>query len=121
MICPQATNGVEGIISAAKELREAGVENVLVTRGADGMSLFYEDKALFASAPPVEVASTVGAGDSSLAGFAVGFVRQQSIRDCVRLAAACGTAAVMREGTRLANRVAAEELLDKITLEEVAL
>lgn len=120
-ICPQAANGVDGIIAAAKQLRQAGVENVLVTRGPDGMMLFCEDKVITASAPAVEVASTVGAGDSALAGFAVGFVRQMPVEDCLRMAAASGTAAVMQEGTRLATRAAAEELLDKVTLEEVAL
>jgi fructose-1-phosphate kinase PfkB-like protein len=43
------------------------------------------------------------------------------VEDCLRMAAASGTAAVMQEGTRLATRAAAEELLDKVTLEEVAL
>lgn len=119
LLYPKAEQGFDGIVSAGKKLREDGVENVLITLGGDGMLLFYEDGILRANAPTVEVASTVGAGDSSLAGFALGFVEQKSPSECLRLAAACGTATVMQEGTKLASHADALSLYEQVTVEEV--
>ena len=61
----------------------------------------------------------MGAGDSSLAGFIIGFIKECAVEECVRLAAACGTACVMREGTSLATRETADAVKDLITVEKL--
>ena len=46
-----------------------GVGAALVTLGGAGAVLVDDDEAWYANTPPVQVRSTVGAGDSALAGY----------------------------------------------------
>ncbi len=57
------------VLEAAKEVWAGGVGNVLVSLGADGAILLDGEGALHADTPPFTPRSTVGAGDSLLAGF----------------------------------------------------
>lgn len=57
------------VLDAAGEVRERGAVTVLVSLGADGAILLGEGGVLHAGAPPFAPRSTVGAGDSLLAGF----------------------------------------------------
>lgn len=103
---------------AVKTLQAAGVENVLLTLGGDGMVLYNGDAVIRAVSPRIEVKSTVGAGDSSLAGFIVGNEKGYSLADCVRLACACGTACAMQDGTAVATAKTAEPLYTQIEIKE---
>lgn len=120
-ILPLTDTSMPSVIAAARRLHEAGVENVLVSLGADGLVCVNDQGAVHAYAPPVEIKSTVGAGDSALAGFMIGSVKDYGVEECVRLAAACGTACVLQEGTALATRETAFALLDSIEVERVPL
>src|SRR5918998_4603973 len=60
------------VVDAAAEIRKRGVGTVLVSLGGDGALLVNADEVLHGWAPPVRVRSTVGAGDSTLAGFLPG-------------------------------------------------
>ena len=101
----------------AKALLSVGVEQVLLTLGADGMVLLAENGTVVADAPQVKVKSTVGAGDSALAGFIVGFVKGHPAAECVRLASACGTSCAQCDGTGVATKDAAMACLPSITVE----
>lgn len=92
---------------------------VLVSLGGGG--LLYENGgevpiSLCALVPTVEVKSTVGAGDTTLAGFLAALCFEKPIEKAVRFAAACGTASVMLEGTQAITRAEAEEMFNQITL-----
>ncbi len=95
---------IDDVADAARVLRDSGVENVVVSLGGNGLVCVSGDRMIRAAVPQVEVKSTVGAGDSALAGFIVGFVKEYELPECVRLAAACGTACAMRDGTLLATK-----------------
>ena len=69
----------------------------------------------------MEAKSTVGAGDSALAGFLIGTVKEYGVEECVRLASACGSACVMQDGTALATRDVAFSLMDGIAVERLPL
>ncbi|MBQ9985372.1 MAG: 1-phosphofructokinase family hexose kinase [Oscillospiraceae bacterium] len=85
------------IAAAARELRERGVGNVLVSRGGEGALLAAEDGNLYKiCAPKVEVVSTVGAGDSFLAGFVAGYDR--GFEFALALATAAGSATAANDG-----------------------
>ena len=81
--------------------------------------LVNETGSVMAHVPHVEVKSTVGAGDSSLAGFLIGYVRGSTPEECVRMAAACGTATVTRDGTDLGDAERVEALITQITVEQL--
>lgn len=55
--------------AAHRVRREFGPAAVLLTLGASGAVLATEDGSWFAASPPIVPVSTVGAGDSSLAGY----------------------------------------------------
>lgn len=82
----------------AQTLRDSGVGTVLVSLGEDGALLVDADGVRRAYAPPVDVRSTVGAGDSTLAGF---LAAGASGDDALRMAVAFGTAAVTLPGSAM--------------------
>lgn len=77
---------------------ELPVTTVLVSLGAQGALLIQNGEAWHATAPPVDVRSTVGAGDALLAGFLHAGAKGP---DALRTAVAYGTAAVALEGSRM--------------------
>lgn len=91
---------------AAAELQRRGAMNVLVSLGGDGALLldangeYHRAKAL-----PVVPMNTVGAGDSTVAGFLAGVVRGYGY--ALKLAMACGGATAASEGTATEDRIQA--------------
>ncbi len=69
-------------------------------------------------APTVRVLSTIGAGDSLVAGIATGFANEQGLVDAIRLGIAAGTATVMTEGTELCNPAVVNELLPLVAVDD---
>ncbi len=68
-------NTLEEAIPYAKELQERGARNVLVSMGGLGAVLVAEDGTIYSSAAiKGNVVSTVGAGDSMVAGFIAGYL-----------------------------------------------
>ncbi|AMM22032.1 1-phosphofructokinase [Frondihabitans sp. PAMC 28766] len=59
----------DAAVAGARLLQARGVGAVLLTLGAQGAVLVDGDGAWFAAAPAITALSTVGAGDSSLAGY----------------------------------------------------
>jgi 6-phosphofructokinase 2 len=55
-------------------------------------------------APTVKRLSTVGAGDSMVAGMVWSMQQGRSLDECVAMGVACGTAATMNPGTQLFRR-----------------
>lgn len=79
------------IAGAAAGLREGGIANVLVSLGGRGAFLASSDGNIYrVTAPQVNVVSTVGAGDSFLAGFLAG--EEQGPQFALSLATAAGSA-----------------------------
>lgn len=92
---------LDEIADAATRLHRHGITNVLVTLGASGAVLVDADGVWYATAPYIEVASTVGAGDSSVAGFILADLAGRSSADCLASAVAYGSAAASLPGTSL--------------------
>ena len=63
---------------------------------------------------PVEARSTVGAGDSTLAGIVLGLSRGLPLRDAVRFGMAAGAAALLGSGTQLCRRSDVERLCKEV-------
>lgn len=90
--------------AAALRLRAQGVEHVLLSRGAEGVSWFGPDIALQAQPPRVEVVSTVGAGDSLLAATLHGLLAGWPAERSLRLATAIAAQAVTQVGFGIHDR-----------------
>ncbi len=87
---------VGDVVEAAREVIDAGTRAVLVSLGAHGAMLVAEQHSWWAGGAPLVPLSTVGAGDSTLAGFIAG---DGSAADRLRRAVAFGRAAVLLPGT----------------------
>jgi len=86
------------VLDAAAELRRAGARDVLASLGADGAVLVDQTGAWHGYAPVAVPRSTVGAGDSMLAGFLAGGGRgPKALAEGV----AWATAAVSLPGSRM--------------------
>ncbi|SDB08605.1 1-phosphofructokinase [Pseudomonas sp. NFACC23-1] len=83
---------------AAQHLHVQGVEHVVISHGADGVNWFSVGAALHASPPKVSVASTVGAGDSLLAGMLHGLLSADTPEQTLRTATAIAAMAVTQIG-----------------------
>jgi len=87
--------------TAARRLVADGAGAVLLTLGGAGAVLVDGETAWHATPPPVDVVSTVGAGDSSLFGYVLGDLRGLGPADRLRLAVAYGSAAAGLPGTTM--------------------
>ena len=90
--------------AARKVIQEEYAEWVAVSMGADGAWLVSMNEAYFCEAPKVEKKSTVGAGDSMVAGMTYMFSQNASPEEALRFGVCCGSAATMNEGTQLFDK-----------------
>jgi 6-phosphofructokinase 2 len=92
-------------VEAARELIARGVsETVVVSLGARGVLLVTAESHETFPALDVPVRSAVGAGDSMVAGIAVGLLRGYDLRAALCLGTAAGAATVLRPGSELGHR-----------------
>ena len=73
----------------------------------------------YATAPSVEVRSTVGAGDSSLAGFVKSMMAGKGVVHGLKSAVAFGTAACMVDGTQPPHKLTVCNLLSQVQVQEL--
>jgi 6-phosphofructokinase 2 len=115
-----ALSGVESlelnqVDDAALEIIAKGMcEVVVVSLGPQGALLVTRDGFEHIPAPMVKKQSTVGAGDSMVAGMTYGLSQQKSFREIVQLGVACGSAATMNRGTELFHPKDVKKLLQWI-------
>ncbi|KAF2419395.1 1-phosphofructokinase family hexose kinase [Microbacterium sp. B35-30] len=88
------------VLDVARSLVPTRVGAALVTLGARGAVLVTADGAWTAGPPPIQVVSTVGAGDSSLAGYVLAATRQAGPEERLRHAIRYGAAAASLPGTQ---------------------
>ena len=88
--------------SAARQvLRDGFAEIAAVSMGPLGAWLITKSEQFFAPAPDVPKRSTVGAGDSMVAGITYMLQKGGSLLDAISMGVACGSAATMNEGSQL--------------------
>ncbi|WP_138760353.1 1-phosphofructokinase family hexose kinase [Modestobacter altitudinis] len=99
---PEQTVGADpdAALSAVATLHERGVAEVLLTLGGDGAVLSTADGGLWSARPPrTTVRSTVGAGDSSLAGYVLADLAGLDPAGRLRNAVAYGSASAALPGS----------------------
>ncbi len=92
---------VDAAAAAASALVDRGVEAVLATLGAAGAVLATRDGVWIACPPAIRRLSTVGAGDSALAGYLIADLAGADPADRLRSAVAHGAAAASLPGSTL--------------------
>lgn len=87
------TESPEELLNLAKEVQKMGAQNVLVSKGADGAILLTENHEVYeVAAPKGNVANTVGAGDSMVAGFLAGYLQKGDMESALKWGIAAGSA-----------------------------
>ncbi len=116
-----APEGIEDAAEAAKKLVLSGFcRTAMVTLGGDGAAWSDGKDAYILRVPRLSSPlSTVGAGDSTVAGMLAGTARGLPLAQTLRLAAAYGTAACMTPGTRPPRPEDIERLLPQTVLEKI--
>jgi 6-phosphofructokinase 2 len=107
------------IVKALKLLVDRGIEVAVISRGKDGLIAANGEMVLKAIPPQVEVRSTVGAGDSTIAGLVLKLNEGLGIDEACRWAVAAGTAATLAPGTELCRREDVERLLSKVKIKRL--
>ncbi|BBY85373.1 1-phosphofructokinase [Mycolicibacterium tokaiense] len=91
----------DAVVEAARSLVNRGVGAVLATLGSAGAVLVNAQGAWLATPPPITVRSTVGAGDSALAGYVRADVAGAEAPRRLQMAVAYGSAAAALPGSAL--------------------
>ncbi len=107
------------IVKALKLLVDKGIEVAVISRGKQGLIACNGDKIVNAVPPEVEVRSTVGAGDSTIAALVLKLNQGLGLDDACRWAVAAGTAATLTPGTELCRREDVEMLLPQVKIKSL--
>lgn len=110
----------EACQQAAQDLATKGIDNIVVSLGSKGvMWLGQNDQGnalwRYSQPPQMDVVSTVGAGDTLVAGFCWGHMKQWQAENILSFATALSALAVTQVGVGVANIEAVTELQKKIT------
>lgn len=110
---------LDDIRAAAQSFVDRGVRHVVVSLGKDGALYVGKEGCFYAPEIPVEVHSTVGAGDAMVGGLLYGLVTHGMMREGFRAGVAAGTASVMTEGTQLIIPSDFTRLLEQVQIQEL--
>lgn len=95
---------------AKKFLEIYSCEVLVVSLGAKGALWAHGDELEHIPAPTVLQKSSIGAGDSMVAGMVHCLLHGKSLSEAIKYGVACGTAATLRPGTQLCNKKDADQL-----------
>jgi 1-phosphofructokinase len=109
-------NSCEEVIPYGRELVKQGAQNVIVSLAEKGAVLINKDLALIATTPKGDVKSSVGAGDSMVAGFIATYEKTKSVEEAFRFSVAAGSATAFSIG--LCTREKMEGLLPQVIVEK---
>lgn len=105
---------LEEIINAGEKLRKMGSENVLISLGKNGSVLITEKGVWIGNVPKGKLVSSVGAGDSMVAGTLYGIVKGMELSEAYKYGIASGSATAFTEG--LTTQEDMEKLLNDIKI-----
>ncbi len=107
----------EAILLAKEFKNKYRVENLILSLGGDGACLLIDNKVYFAQALSGEVVSSVGAGDSMVAGFVVNYSKTSAPIEAFKYSVACGAATAFSCGLCTFEKV--KELQGKVSIVEI--
>lgn len=103
----------DDIVKYAKELVKLGAQNVVISMAGDGAILVDSDfNVTMSDVPKGVLKNSVGAGDSMVAGFITGYLKNNDIVEAFKMGVATGSASAFSEGLATEDKV--YELLKQI-------
>ena len=112
-------NSQSAIIENGRKMIRMGVQNLLVSLGANGGIFLSDEEVLKAVIPKIEAVSTIGSGDAAVAGFCIGLNNQWPLEDSVKMAMACGMSNALSCKVGFVEAETVERLFRMIKVEEI--
>ena len=110
----EQVNTMEQAKRTAAKIHDMGIDNVIVSMGKEGAVMASAEWSGGVRAPSISPISTIGAGDSMIAGFIAGYVQGFNKTECLKNAVAFGTAACLTEGTAPPSYEDVQRIRDKV-------
>lgn len=107
----------DDLITYGKAMLDLGAKHVIISLGSDGSMFFFENKIYTSKNLKREVKSTVGAGDSMIAGFLAEYTKSQDALKAYKMAQACGNATAFYE--EIAEKDLIESVYKEIEIKEI--
>jgi 1-phosphofructokinase len=102
---------------AGQALSEKGIENIVVSLGADGVMWLNNGEWMHAQPPRMQVVSTVGAGDTLVAGLCWGHMQLMPKAELIQFATALSALAVSQVGVGLTSQEELDSVRQNIQLQ----
>ncbi|WP_459476743.1 1-phosphofructokinase [Clostridium saccharoperbutylacetonicum] len=103
----------DDIIKYGKKLQEMGAKNVLISMAGDGAILLPENgNPIKREVPKGTLRNSVGAGDSMVAGFICGYLKNNDINEAFKMGIATGSASAFSD--ELATKEQVNDLLKQM-------
>ncbi|WP_240761995.1 1-phosphofructokinase [Paenibacillus thalictri] len=101
-------------------LAAAGIACVIVSLGADGAVALWDNRLYRIRVPRISAVNTVGSGDAFTAGFAVALAEGRAPEECLRLAAAAGSANALQRRAGWIDVSDVRSLAEQIAVEPMS-
>jgi 1-phosphofructokinase family hexose kinase len=118
----RALPDLQAAVAAAREIISLGAHSAAITMGAEGL-VWVESKAgpaWFAQLLRLKAISTVGCGDTTLAGFAYAAMHGLPGEQALRFATACGAANCVAEFEGRISTSDVQSLVPKVTIKSLS-
>lgn len=119
MMTGQKLDSLQKIRDAAQKYIDMGVQVVAVSLGEDGALITDSKETFYAPRLKIDVKSTVGAGDSMVAGLVAGFMGENSLEDTFRMGVACATTRCMTDSFKTIEKTVYKAVLDMVKTERI--
>lgn len=116
LLCGRPMTSLEDIHIAAQGIHQQGVSMVAVSMGGDGAYLSDGNHAWYAPVMDIPVRSTVGAGDSMVAGMLRALSMGLEGAQVLRHGVAAASSSVTTQGTQLIDAPLYTKLLDSVVI-----
>jgi 1-phosphofructokinase len=113
------SDSVPELLAAARRIRDAGAESVVVSRAGQATLLVDGDSAFTVRVPVMEEVDSRGAGDSFTAALASAMVEGASLQDAVALGVAAGALNVTRHGLGSGDAEAIRRLSTQVEVQRI--
>ncbi len=100
--------------------QQYGIATVVVSLGKEGAIFAQGEETVWAVPPPVQVKSTVGAGDAMVAGIVAGTLQGLTLTETARLATAFSMNALTHIGSGLPSVQAVQSAAERVIIRELA-
>ncbi|MGQ9454414.1 MAG: 1-phosphofructokinase [Armatimonadota bacterium] len=107
------------VARAAMQIADMEVELVVVSLGKQGAVVWYQDVIYDAVPPDVEEISTIGSGDSMIAGMLFALEKDMGIEEALRIGCAAGAATAMSSGADIGAKEDVERLVSLVKVKKI--